>query len=178
MAAWWRSWPFAAPALRALLPALGGRARRLTPLSRCDWDVDLLQSLAKVVCESTTQNRPCVHVHIIMITWHWDLQVSTSCRHRHLFDDACSAHARHHQQNTHDELVVLLSYLHNCLKVQEFGGPSSNPFGLLAWCLLAFGGMLPGMTVVICMSLAGPRSLPKQNEQGARCGMRSSRVFC
>ena len=54
-----------------------------------------------------------------------------------------------HQQNTHYELVALLSYLHNCLKVQEFGRPSSNLFGLLAWCLLAFVGMLPGMMVVI-----------------------------
>ena len=39
--------------------------------------------------------------------------------------------------------------MHNCLKVQEFGRPSSNLFGLLAWCLLAFVGMLPGMMVVI-----------------------------
>ena len=167
VAAWWRSWPFAAPT-RALLPAFGGRACRLTPLnSRCDWDVDLLQSLAKTVCESITQNQPCMHVHIMMITWHRDLQFSTSCRHGHLFDSECSAHARHHLQNTHDELVVLLTCLHTCLKIQEFGCPSSNPFAW-CWCLPAFGGMLRVMMVVGSMCLAGARrsgnSFPKQDK--------------
>ena len=123
-AAWWRSWPFAAPALRALLPALGGRARRLTPLnSWCDWDVDLLQSLAKVVCESTVQNRPCVPVHIIMITWHWDLQVSTSCRHRHLFDDACSAHATINKIH----IMNLLRCCHTCTTASKFRNLDARP---------------------------------------------------
>ena len=49
VAAWWRNWPFAAPALWALLPALGGRARQLTPLnSWCDWDMDLPLDVAAV----------------------------------------------------------------------------------------------------------------------------------
>ena len=161
--------------------------------SRCDWDVDLLQSLAKIVRESITQNQPCMHVHIMMITWHRDLQFSTSCRHGHLFDSECSAHARHHLQNTHDALVVLLSYLRTCLQIQAFGCPSSNPFAW-CWCLPAFGGMLRGMMVVSCMRLAGPRLLqsisrrlrgarrsgnlfPKQDKQGGRFGRRSSRVL-